>query len=168
MLLGGINHGFCTMDIYTLVEIDRKDGQIWEKIIKKEVYEEKANKAATKFVYAARKHCIDLHDLILEEKSKGIELRKEDEEINKQYRKAVEDCQQRVKEKDEQIEGVDEEISKLKKDIDNLNIIIKYEEYFCKILEEKGDVLQEYFMEMQTYMNLADWNFIKIRKGEKH
>ena len=155
------------MDIYTLVELDRRDGQIWEKIIKKEAYEEKANKAATKFVYGARKHCLDLHDLILEEKSRGIEIRNKDKEINANYEKAVEQCRQKVEEKDKEINGVDDEIDKLKRDIDNLNTIIKYEEYYSRVLQDKGGVLQEYFMQMQAYMSLTDWNFIKIRKGEK-
>jgi len=84
LMLGGIDHGFCTMDIYTLVEMGRYDEQKWEKVIEKDEFEDKATREASKFVYKARKHCLNLHDIIVEEKSKGISIRKSEVEIQKE------------------------------------------------------------------------------------
>lgn len=69
------------MDIFTLVELNRSGFQEWEKIIEKDEFEEKATKEAAKFVYTARKHCLSLHDLLIQEKSKGIDIRKKDIEV---------------------------------------------------------------------------------------
>ena len=78
MLLGGIDEGFQTMDIFTLVELSRSGLHEWEKIIEKDHFEEKATLEAGKYVYTARKHCLSLHDLLITEKSKGIDIRRKD------------------------------------------------------------------------------------------
>lgn len=84
LILGGINNEFCTMDIYTLLKLERNLSQKWEKIIEKDEFEEMATKEAAKFVYSARKHCLTLHDIIVEEKSKGIDIRKNELEIQQE------------------------------------------------------------------------------------
>jgi hypothetical protein len=81
MLLGGIDQGFQTMDIFTLVEHNRAGFQEWEKIIEKDEFEEKATKEAAKYVYTSRKHCLSLHDLVVQEKSKGIDIRRREIEV---------------------------------------------------------------------------------------
>jgi hypothetical protein len=69
------------MDIFTLVELNKTRVKDWEKIIKKDEFEEKATKEAAKYVYTARKHCMSLHDLLVQEKSKGIDIRKNENEV---------------------------------------------------------------------------------------
>jgi len=69
------------MDIFTLVEHNRGGLQEWEKIIEKDEFEEKATKEAAKYVYTARKHCLSLHDLVVQEKSKGIDIRRREIEV---------------------------------------------------------------------------------------
>lgn len=70
-LVGGMNKVFCTMDIYTLTKIARKDNQKWEKLVQKTPLEEAVSKKASNLIYQARKYKVDLYDLMIEAKQAG-------------------------------------------------------------------------------------------------
>lgn len=166
MLLGGINHGFCTMDIYTLVEIKKKSAQKWVKLIEKNEYENQVFDRASKYVYEARKHCLDLHDIIIKEKSKGIEIRNKDEEIKQRYELVKKECQEEVEKKDEEISQVDEENKRLREQMEFIIEVFNFEEYISELLEEKSVALEEYFKKMQEYMNISDRIFTTIKTSK--
>lgn len=149
MMLGGIDHGFCTMDIYTLVELYRSDEeQRWEKIIEKDEFEDKATKEAAKFVYRARKHCLDLHDIVVEEKSKGIDIRKKDADIQARLKQVEHDIKSKIEAKDVEIDRINDENAELMEEMKNLLMISKYEQYMCQALDDKASVLEKYFKQM--------------------
>lgn len=167
MLLGGINNnGFCTMDIYTLVEMKKNSAQKWVKVIEKNEYENQVFNRASKLVYEARKHCLDLHDIILKEKSKGIEIRNKDEEIKERYEKVKKECQNEVEKKEEEITEIDKENERLREQMKFLVEVFKYEEYICELLEDKSVTLEDYFKKMQDYMNVSDRIFTTIKTSK--
>lgn len=166
MLLGGINHGFCTMDIYTLVEIKKQTNQQWVKVIEKTEYENQVFNRASKYVYEARKHCLDLHDIIVKERSKGIEIRKEDETIKENYKKVKEDCQDKVDAMDEEIKKVDLENEGLREQMKYFIEVYNFEEYICELLEDRSVTLEDYFKKMQDYMNVSDRVFTMIKTSK--
>jgi len=166
MLLGGIDHGFCTMDIYTLVEIERTENIIWEKIINKDAYEEKANNAASKFVYQARKHCQDLYDIILVEKSDSIEVNNKHKKVKLEHEEVKRKCQETIDLKDQEIAAVDEENRLLEETMDNLMTMMQFEQYNCQVLEEKAECIEDYFKKMQDYMTTGDMIFNLIKKSK--
>jgi hypothetical protein len=166
LMLGGIDHGFCTMDIFTLVEMHKLEDQKWEKVIEKDVFEDKATKEAAKFVYRARKHCLDLHDIIVEEKSKGIDIRKKDIEIQEELKQVETEIEFKIKSKNEEIEGIDTENEELVEEMKNLLMICKYEQYMCQALEDKSVALEKYFKQMQDYLNIGDRNFTNIKSSK--
>lgn len=166
MLLGGINHGFCTMDIYTLVEIKKQNNQQWVKVIEKTEYEDHVFNRASKYVYEARKHCLDLHDIIVKERSKGIEIRKEDETIKESYKKVKEECQDKVDAMDEEISKVDQENEALREQMEFYVQVYKIEEYVCELLEDRNVTLEDYFKKMQDYMTISDKIFADIKDSK--
>ena len=66
-----MNKIFCTMDIYTLTQINRKDNQVWQKIVQKSALEEMVSKKASNMIYQMRKFKVELYDKIIEEKTAG-------------------------------------------------------------------------------------------------
>ena len=70
-LVGGMNKGFCTMDIYTLTQIARRDNQRWEKIVQKSTLEESVSKKAANLIYQCRTYKVELYDKMIEEKTLG-------------------------------------------------------------------------------------------------
>ena len=70
-LVGGMNKVFCTMDIYTMAKIPRKDNQKWEKLVQKTPLEEAVSKKASNLIYQARKYKVDLYDMMIEVKQAG-------------------------------------------------------------------------------------------------
>lgn len=148
LMLGGIDHGFCTMDIFTLVEMNRMPEQRWEKIIEKDNFENKATKEAGKFVYRARKHCLDLHDIIVEEKSKGIDIRKRDAQLSEEVKAVDLQIKKKFEAKEDEIAGINAENDELVEEMKNLLMIGKHEQYMCQALEDKSVVLERYFKQM--------------------
>lgn len=59
------------MDIYTLTQTARKEGQTWEKIVQKSPLEDQVSKKAASLIYQARKYKVELYDMIIEEKTAG-------------------------------------------------------------------------------------------------
>ena len=113
MLLGGINNTFCTMDIYELIEIDRKEGQTWEKIIQKTKYEEKISAMASTFAFEARTHNLSLKDLIMEERTKGIKVKEVVKKAEQEYKDTEKKWQRRLDKRDDRIEQLDQENEEL-------------------------------------------------------
>lgn len=70
-LVGGMDKAFCTMDIYKLTQIPRKDNQKWEKLVQKTQLEETVSKKASNMIYQARKFKVELYDLMIDEKTAG-------------------------------------------------------------------------------------------------
>lgn len=70
-LVGGMNKVFCTMDIFTLAQVTRKDNQKWEKIVNKTQLEDTVSKKASNWIYNARKYKVELYDKMIEEKTLG-------------------------------------------------------------------------------------------------
>lgn len=70
-MVGGMTKVFCTMDIYTLTQTVRKEGQAWEKIVQKSPLEDLVSKRAASVIYQARKYKVELYDMIIEEKTAG-------------------------------------------------------------------------------------------------
>lgn len=70
-MVGGMNKGFCTMDIYTLAQITRKENQRWEKIVQKSNLEESVSKKAANLIYQCRTYKVELYDKMIEEKTLG-------------------------------------------------------------------------------------------------
>ena len=163
LMLGGIDHGFCTMDIFTLIEINSSNAQRWEKIIQKDEFEDKASKEAAKFVYSARKHCLSLHDIIVEEKSKGIDIRKNEVEIQEMFSHTESEIKSKLEQKDVELQNVEDENAELVEEMKNLLMICKYEQYMCQALDDKSLVLEKYFRQMQDYLNVGDRNFTNIK-----
>lgn len=167
ILLGGINHGFCTMDIYTLVELERSENMEWEKIIQKDAYEEKAHNSASKYVYQARKHCQDLYDIILLEKTETMQVKEDYLAVKERHNKAELECKQLIDEKEKEMEMIDKENQALEETMEDLMTLMQFEEYNCEILDEKTECLQEYFQSMQDYMATGDMLFTLIRKSKQ-
>lgn len=167
MLLGGINHGFCTMDIFTLVEIKKRTGQKWVKVIEKNEYEKDVFDRASKYVYEARQHCLNVHDIIIKEKSKGIEIRKKDEVIKEKYLKVTEECMKEIEEKDEEIRKVENENLMLREQMRSIVEVYNAEEKICELFENKSLTLEEYFKGMQEYLVVSHHIFMKIKGSKK-
>lgn len=70
-LVGGMNKEFCTMDIFTLAQIPRKEGQKWEKLVQKTSLEESVTKKGANLIYQMRKYKVELYDKMIEEKMLG-------------------------------------------------------------------------------------------------
>lgn len=66
-----MNKVFCTMDIFTLAQVTRKDNQKWEKIVNKTQLEDTVSKKASNWIYNARKYKVELYDKMIEEKTLG-------------------------------------------------------------------------------------------------
>lgn len=167
MLIGGINEGYCTMDIYSLVEIERKEGQFWEKIIQKTPYEEKVTKMASNFAYEARMHNLNLKDLVIEEKAKAIQVNKDEAKQRKEFEATELKWERRLQKRDDSIQKLDEENVALCKEMEALMAMIKQEQYLSQVLEEKGELIEDNFKTMQDYMNIADSSFIGIYQKVK-
>jgi len=167
MLLGGIDDCFCTMDIYSLLELRRVQGQSWEKIIQKTQYEEDVTQKAIKFVYNARTHNLNLKDILIEEKNKGIVIKENEKKIREEYERTTKKWEKRIEHKDKAIEALDEENAMLCQQMENIMELIKHEQYLSQVLEEKGDLLEDNFKNIQDYMTVCDNTVFTLNRSKE-
>lgn len=166
IIIGGIDAEYCTMDIYTLVTKKRSVGQYWEKIISKTPSEELVSQKASKFVYDSRKHMVELHDLRIQEKAKGLGIKKEEEKAIDEFNKVQEACNKIEEEKKSEIESLDLRTKEQTEKMVSMMMLIKLEELLAQNLEKKSIVLEDYFKDMQSYMKVCVKVFSKMDESK--
>jgi len=156
-LVGGMNKVFCTMDIYTLTQVTRKDNQKWEKLVQKTPLEEAVSKKASNLIYQMRKHKVELYDKMIEEKTLGLDDRRADEKAKKILDETILKTENERKTKDEQKEKLEQENKDLSEKIESVLYVLKQEESYLHNFRKKEKLLQGSIEDIFGFMNICDW-----------
>jgi len=168
LLIGGIDYTFTPMTIHSLMLVPRTDKLSWERLLPHSPYSlEVANKAQT-FAFEARTHNLSLKDLLIEEKSKGGEVRKIEMEARKEYDKISEKWKRRDKDLQKKIEEEESRCEGLLNEVQDIMQMIKCEQYLEQVLSEKGELLEENFRKIQEYMGVCDTSFVSVIRSKPY
>lgn len=156
-LIGGMNKVFCTMDIFTLTQITRKDNQKWEKLVQKTPHEELVSKQISNHIYQMRKRKVELYDQMIEEKTLGLEDRRAEEISKKQFDDMTAKFEAEKKARDEEKNKLEQANEGLSEQIKSVLYVLKQEESNLQNYRQKEKLLQGAIEDIFGFMNICDW-----------
>lgn len=144
------------MDIFTLAQLARKEDQRWNRLVQKSPTEEQVSKKGASLIYQMRKYKVDLYDLMIEEKTRGLADRKEEDQARGVLEAAQEAAQKSKTEKVEEKEGLEEQNRGLREKIEHLLVLTKQEETLIDTMVQKEACLRTNFEDVLGFMSVCD------------